>query len=244
MLRLDSTTLPSVDLLRLESVFFQGVYTAIRTLDSPDEEYSYKFATSDDARFYAEFLHYLISIFNCSKWQRPSDSDIRSAMLLMEYFSEYLKSEPHELIDLVKQHYPQHPNSTPSWADICAIRVHDDDSGNLILNPRYVHRVSRTQGLVKIKVNGAYSDPSLEFHSTLDAERVRAYIESRIQIYNASQPPTLNQVIAHRSAQKDLRKYLPPKDTLLRVIVLLKRGHRAKKVEDGPLLIPLHMNDF
>ena len=241
MNHIDSKILPSIDPTQLESVCFEGVYTVIRTLDSPNDEYSFKLATFNDACYYAELFDYLISIFNCP-WTLPSGGDIKAAILLFEYFNAYFTSGPNDLLDVLKNYSPRYPQIDQSWADICLIRV-GADNGNLTLNPRHLRRASSNRHHVDIEIERSDIDIQFEFRRTIDATLFGGHVNRIIEIYNASHPPTQDQVATLLSEKRTLQNYLRPKSYVLlrRVHKLLTQGCRAVKVEDHLLLTPLYI---
>ena len=241
MLHIDSKILPSIDLTQLESVCFEGVYVAIRTLDSPNHEYSCELATFNDACYYAELFDYLISIFN-GPWTLPSGDDIKAAILLFEYFSAYFTSGPNDLLNVLRNCCPRYPQIDQSWADFCLIRV-GADNGNLTLNPRHLRRASSNRRQVDIEIERTDMDIQLKFRKTIDATLFGGHVNRIIEIYNASHPPTQDQVATLLSEKRTLQNYLRPKSRVLlrRVLELLTHRCRAEKVEDYLLLTPLYI---
>lgn len=243
MLRTGCKILPSIDFTQIESVCFEGVYTVIRTLDSPSNEYGFELATSNDACYCAELFDYLIRIFNCP-WTLPSAGDIKAAILLFEYFSAYFTSGPNDLLGVLKNYYPRYPQIDRSWADICLIRV-GTDHGNLTLNPRHLRRASSNRRQVDIEIERTDIDIRLELRKVIDATLFGGHVNRIIEIYNASHPPIQDQVATLLSEKRALQNYLRPKSYVLlrQVHELLTQGCRAEKVPDHLFLTLLYIDE-
>ena len=241
MLNLYSVT---INPIQIESVSFEGKYAAIRTLDSPNDELSCELKNDNDARYLAECFDYLLSMFS-DPWRKPNPDDLKVVTLLMDYFCDHLGSGPEDLLHIVRNYHPRYPHPDPSsssGAGLCVIRV-GADNGNVTLNPRYIQGASSTQCAVDIKIKESDIPLRFETNAIRDAQRFKGHVERIIDIHNAPNPPTRDQIISLLSDKSELRQYLRPRSgsVLREVEELLSQGVRAKKVKDEePLLVSLY----